>query len=488
MKAVREFLLIWRTMVVRDREIIDALVHPDHVGPSPALKAALDDWQGAHYWADGDGTGRLVLIRSLVPAPKERWWLHIGLLLLSFLTVWMGGALLSGAAVPQSTGIFGFPLDGRAMVQWIGQLRAGNGLDFAIALIVILLAHEMGHYVLGRRYHINASPPYFIPAPPFLNFIGTFGAFIRIRGQIRDRKRLFDVGIAGPIAGFVALVPFLLIGIARSSPGVVHLATSPGTADAILYRPGSNLAMILLTRLFHGQTVPASTLDLHPFALAAWVGLLATALNLMPLGQLDGGHILYAVSRRGHRVLAWPIWLGLIVLGWTWQGWLLWGGLVLLMGLRHPPVTDPTPLDPRRRRLALLAPLILVLCFTPKPLAYLLVQDPPALLADQSAAPPILRSDVQDESHGAIVCQLDLHHSAKPALTDFVPARPQPTDEVGNQLSRNAGRRRLREGWPSALFETAGERELGHDEEGTPCLRRVTIHPSLPVREDPHLG
>ncbi|MDX1384128.1 MAG: site-2 protease family protein [Thermoanaerobaculia bacterium] len=310
---------------------------------------------------------------------RPRYRLAILLFLLTcFTTTTLGGVVHLATRTDATIDVL--PLLTPTTVQrvWSDPALLRLGLAFSVPLLLILTAHELGHYVACRRYRIPATVPYFLPAP---FFIGTFGAFIRIRGQIRDRRRLFDVGIAGPIAGFAVLLPFLILGVARSEPGVVHLAANEQLADAILYRPGSNLALAGLTRLFHGPGVTPATLDLHPFALAAWVGLLATALNLLPLGQLDGGHVLYAVSGAGHRWLSWPLWLGLVLLGLQWQGWLLWSGMVLLMGLRHPPVGDPSPLDPLRRRLALVAPLMLALCFIPEPLDYVLVQDPPALLA-----------------------------------------------------------------------------------------------------------
>ncbi|MEE2775349.1 MAG: site-2 protease family protein [Acidobacteriota bacterium] len=298
-------------------------------------------------------------------------------LLTALTTTTLGGVVLLATRTDTTIDVLPFLGPQTLRRVWGDQELLRTGLSFSIPLLLILMAHELGHYVACRRHRIQATVPYFLPAP---FFIGTFGAFIRIRSQIRDRRRLFDVGIAGPIAGFVTLLPFLLYGVARSRPGVIHLAESPDLADAILYRPGTNLAITLTSWVFHGTSISPGSLDLHPFALAAWVGLLATALNLVPLGQLDGGHILFAANAKAHRALAWPLWLGLLACGWFWQGWLLWCVLVLVMGLRHPTVVDPEPLDPRRRRLALLAPLMLALAFTPIPLEYVWVQDPPGVL------------------------------------------------------------------------------------------------------------
>ena len=160
------------------------------------------------------------------------------------------------------------------------------------------------------------------------------------------------------------------------------VAEATGPSAMVLYRPGTNLAIHLLTLVFHGRLPSSAVLDFHPFVLAAWVGMLATALNLLPMGQLDGGHILYAVAGHLHRRIAWMTWLAACALGYWWLGWLIICFLVLaVMGLRHPPVVDADqPLDPRRRRLAAVALVIFALCFTPVPMDVVLVQDSPGVL------------------------------------------------------------------------------------------------------------
>lgn len=243
------------------------------------------------------------------------------------------------------------------------------GWTFSLTALVILLAHELGHYVACRRYGLACTLPYFLPVP--MGF-GTFGAFIRIYAPIRSKRELFDVGVAGPIAGFIALIPFLLYGVAHSHP--VSLPDLPPMEGMVLFAPGRSLAIELLARFFHGPLGPNTYLDLHPMALGAWLGLFATALNLLPLGQLDGGHILYAVAGRWQRWLAIPLWIILAVLGVYWPGWWLWCFIVFLIGLFHPPVRDErTPLDPKRRVIALLALLIFALSFTPAPLDVLVL-------------------------------------------------------------------------------------------------------------------
>jgi membrane-associated protease RseP (regulator of RpoE activity) len=239
------------------------------------------------------------------------------------------------------------------------------GLSFSFAAMTILFCHEMGHYIACRRYGLACTLPYFLPVP--LNF-GTFGAFIKIKAPIRTKRELFDVGVAGPLAGFVALIPFLLYGVAHSKPVVLPHA-DPAVASQAVEALGGNLAIYLVARLFHGPLAPGTYLNLHPMALGAWLGLFATSLNLLPLGQLDGGHILYAATGRLQRRLAIPLWLGLGLLGWLWPGWILWTLIVLVIGLYHPPVWDERePLDASRRMLAWLSLVIFILSFMPVPL------------------------------------------------------------------------------------------------------------------------
>jgi len=236
------------------------------------------------------------------------------------------------------------------------------GLSFSVPALLILLAHELGHYVACRRYRLAATLPYFIPLPTML---GTLGAFIRIRAPLRDRRELFDVGVAGPIAGFVMLIPFLLYGVAHSEPAQLQLR--PGE---IIFLPGESLAIGLVGRIFHGPLGEGMVLDLHPFALAAWFGLLATSINLIPLGQLDGGHILYAVSRRWQRRLAPLVWLGLAAAGFLWPGWWVWCVLSVVFGIFHPRLQSETlPLTRGRKLLAAVALVILILSFMPRGLA-----------------------------------------------------------------------------------------------------------------------
>ena len=237
------------------------------------------------------------------------------------------------------------------------------GIPFSFTLIGILLAHELGHYFACRYYKIDSSYPYFLPAP---SLIGTFGAFIRIRSPIFNRKALFDVGFSGPLVGFVLAVPILAFGvyISKVVPGVQ--AEAPITF-------GYPLLMKLFLKIFH-PGVSSQNILLSPIALAAWVGLFATALNLLPIGQLDGGHIVYSVASGSHRRVSMAFGFGLFAIGifsWNYGGseWLIIALLFLFLGFRHPPLIDSwTPLDATRRAWAVVALIIFVLCFTPLPL------------------------------------------------------------------------------------------------------------------------
>jgi membrane-associated protease RseP (regulator of RpoE activity) len=242
---------------------------------------------------------------------------------------------------------------------WSHPVELLAGLPFSLTLLTILLAHEFGHYLACRYYRVDASLPYFIPFP---SFIGTLGAFIRIRSPIYSRQVLFDVGIAGPLAGFVFLLPALGIGLAYSKilPSIAH------RGDLIMGVPP--LIWLLDKAIFPG--IPAADIYLHPVARAAWVGIFATALNLLPIGQLDGGHILYSFVGDRHKLLSKIFVAALLPLGLftRYWPWFLWAVLLYIFCLRHPLVFDSSRLSPGRRWLGYLALAIFVLCFMATPL------------------------------------------------------------------------------------------------------------------------
>jgi len=238
------------------------------------------------------------------------------------------------------------------------------GLPFALTLLTILLAHELGHFFACRHHHIRSSYPFFIPFP---SLMGTFGAFILIRSPIRTTRALFDVGASGPLVGLLLALPALAY-------GVLHSNIVPGIDDT---RPvdlafGTPLLLRLFASVLHPDVHPGMLL-LNPIGRAAWVGLFATSLNLLPVAQLDGGHILRSLDPRLHLYVSMLLPLALLSLGLFgfWQGWYVWG--ILLLGMRFlriPPIYDPTPLDPLRRLGAFLALLVFLLCFMPAPLYF----------------------------------------------------------------------------------------------------------------------
>jgi membrane-associated protease RseP (regulator of RpoE activity) len=231
-----------------------------------------------------------------------------------------------------------------------------SGLPFSLTLLAILMAHEMGHYVAAQYHRVDASWPYFMPSP----FLGTFGAFIRVRSPIYSKRVLFDIGAAGPLAGFVFLLPALSVGLAFSKivPNIAHQGMMQFSA------PG--LQLLMEKAIFPG--VRSADIYLHPVARAAWIGMFATALNLLPIGQLDGGHILYAFFPNRHRLVSKLICIALLPLGWFWFGWLVWGLVLLWVGRRHPAIFDDRDLTPGRRQLGWIALAVFLLCFTFAPI------------------------------------------------------------------------------------------------------------------------
>jgi membrane-associated protease RseP (regulator of RpoE activity) len=232
-------------------------------------------------------------------------------------------------------------------------------LTYTVVLMIILVGHELGHYLTCRRYGLVTTLPYFIPAP---TLIGTLGAFIKIKSPIRYKGHLFDIGANGPLAGFALALPALAVGLAFSK--VVPALPKDG---AIVF--GEPLVFDLLETLFFPGAPAGTDIVLHPVAFAGWVGLLVTSFNLLPLGQLDGGHIAYALIGPRTRFLSRALVVAFVVMGVVlWAGWLLWAAVMLVLGLKHPRLVDEEePLSPRRKLLALVVLLIFVLSFIPDP-------------------------------------------------------------------------------------------------------------------------
>jgi Zn-dependent protease len=245
-----------------------------------------------------------------------------------------------------------------------GPAVVAGGLPFSLSLLLILGSHEMGHYIACRRYAVDASPPYFLPSLPYpFPFLGTFGAFIRIRAQIPDRNALFDIGAAGPITGFLFAIPVLILGIydSRLEPA----AADPG-ALVILGEP---LLFRSLTALLIEPVDADMFLNMSPVLVAGWIGLLATSLNLLPVGQLDGGHICYSVSRRFHGAVSRITAILFLLFAILWHSYLVWAILLFILGRRHPPVREEwRSLSRGRRVVAILSLAIFLVSFIPDPI------------------------------------------------------------------------------------------------------------------------
>ncbi len=304
----------------------------------------------------------------VVPRARRRYWLHGLLLLATIFTTLIVGARLEDNFLNDRPA-FSLANDTLPLfpLGWVMEQpsRLLLGVPFAATLMFILLAHEMGHYIYSRRYGVQATLPFFIPAP---TLIGTLGAFIRIKSPIRSRAALFDIGIAGPLAGFVVAIITLLFSLTLSKPMPPHVPPS----DIILGYP-------LVFQLLHGFLglfghVGASQVSLyaaylHPTAVAAWAGMFATALNLLPGGQLDGGHLIYALAPRAHKWVSRLAVVALLPMAYFWMGWLIWALLLGVTGLRHPQVPAWPGIGRRRWLLGLVALAILILTFMPAPIS-----------------------------------------------------------------------------------------------------------------------
>lgn len=294
----------------------------------------------------------------------RRWlWPHIPLMVLTFLSTWVAG--------------IAFATDDPAVVALTAMPDTATllkGIWYPVGIMSILFAHEMGHYLACRYYRVDATPPYFIPSPwlPLgglavwvpLSFVGTFGALIRIRGAIPHRKALFDIGIAGPFAGFAVCLPVLVLGLRE----MTLEPASPELGGIFLGEP---LLMDGLAHLVAGPAPEGMTRVLGPLGLAAWFGLLVTALNMLPIGQLDGGHVSYALLRgRALRLSQAGSWVCL-ALTWFGPNWLIWWGLLRVLGRRHPPTLDDhAPLGRGRCWLGLLGVIVFAVCFVPNPVVW----------------------------------------------------------------------------------------------------------------------
>jgi membrane-associated protease RseP (regulator of RpoE activity) len=328
-----------------------------------------------------DGERHAVLLVPGVIRPKpSKTSVNVILLALTALSVIFAG-MLYGYVGPQP----------HSIEEWIaGMLQSlPNGLAFAASLMAILLAHEFGHYLAGRYHKTHVTLPYFIPFP--LSPFGTMGAFIQLKEPPRNKRILLDIGIAGPIAGLVVAIPVLLLGLSLSKLDTIQVS-----AGQVFTLEGNSLLYLLAKYAVFGQLLPhpssygdvspliywvryfftsqpmpvgGTDVMIHPVAWAGWAGLLVTALNLVPAGQLDGGHVMYVLLGKRARLL-WPVIMGaLILLGFVWSGWWLWALLIFFLGrLYAEPLDQITRLDPPRTAVAILGIVLFLLVFTPVPL------------------------------------------------------------------------------------------------------------------------
>ncbi len=354
----------------------------DSVQAYDALAEALRPLGITPLFRVEDGRQTVILVEGVFNPKPSNPWVNLGLFGLTLLSVLFAG------------GVYAYqgPMPG-AKISWGGFLVAvvKNGLPFAVSLLAILLAHEFGHYLAGRYHKTHVTLPYFIPFPfsPF----GTMGAFIQLKEPPKNKRVLLDIGIAGPLAGVVVAVPVLLLGLSLSRldtlpSGLVQGTTLSLEGNSILYllakfavfgkflpAPASygGLPPLLywLRYFFTGHPLPFGGQDvlLHPVAWAGWAGLLVTALNLIPAGQLDGGHVMYVLLGKRVQELYPFILTVLVLLGMAWSGWWLWALLLFFLGrIYAEPLDQITPLDPRRRAIAIFGVVLFVLVFTPVPL------------------------------------------------------------------------------------------------------------------------
>tara|TARA_Y100000996_G_scaffold414644_1_gene406149 strand:- start:3582 stop:4463 length:882 start_codon:yes stop_codon:yes gene_type:complete len=281
------------------------------------------------------------VILRIPKIPRVHWILF----LLTVFTTLLAGAIMEGAQILDN------PLD------------LIKGVPFSFTLMFILGTHEFGHYYYAQKHKVDASLPFFIPAPPFLFLIGTFGAFIKIKSPIYRKDALLQIGAAGPIAGFIIAVPALILGLFLSD--IVEKSDIQG---ALIL--GDSILMKILTWVTHPDLMESQDIMLHPIAFAGWIGLLVTMLNLLPIGQLDGGHVAYAMLGEKQKLIGQAAFILLVPLSFLSINWLVWGLLLLLLmrTVKHPPIQDiHIPLSESDKRIGYICLLIFILCFIPAP-------------------------------------------------------------------------------------------------------------------------
>jgi membrane-associated protease RseP (regulator of RpoE activity) len=357
------------------------------IGSEEAYDVLVDSLRPIHTMPmlrEAGGLQEIALVRRLEESRPPKPWINLLLFVLTVVSVLFAGAIYAYSG-PVPDGMI------PTLQAILGDLA--GGIPFAAGLMSILLAHEFGHYLAGRYHGARVTLPYFIPFPYPFSIIGTMGAFIQLKAPTKNKKALFDLGAAGPLAGLVVALVVLLAGLSLSDLDRIPLFARPGEAftlegNSVIYLlakfavfrellpepltfAGTPPALYWLRYFFTGFPTPLGATDviLHPLAWAGWVGLLVTALNLIPAGQLDGGHVIYTLFGARARVL-WPfIIVALLLLGIVWRGWWIWAGLVFVLGRFYAePMDQITPLNRRRKVLAVITLLIFLLVFSPVPI------------------------------------------------------------------------------------------------------------------------
>jgi Zn-dependent protease len=322
---------------------------------------------------------QVIYILSGRAAPAQRpWWPNALLLIITIFSVLMVGTEMAINEIANGDRLLAQPyIDNFVFELW-------RGLPYTIAILLILGSHELGHYFAARHHKIVVTLPYFIPAP-FISLIGTFGAFIQLREPMRNRKVLLDIGAAGPLTGLVFAFPILLIGLATSQVGAV---TPGGMVE------GNSILYALAKILVFGHMLPANGMDVYvnQLAWAGWTGLLVTGLNLIPIGQLDGGHILFALIGERARRLYYPLIGAMVLLVLTGSdAWLFWLILLFLFGrIYAAPLDMITPMDRRRKWIAVIGLIVFVLTFVPVPFSTASAADIPQMLPRDTVWLPIV--------------------------------------------------------------------------------------------------
>ncbi len=297
----------------------------------------------------------LIALPTVFNPPDSNGWVNLVLLIVTVLSTLFAGSSYGASSMQEA-------------------LQIWRGWPFSLSIMLILGAHELGHYFAARYHKVPVTLPYFIPLP-VISFIGTLGAVIRLKAPVKNRRALLDVGVAGPLAGLVFAIPILFYGLITSEMGII---AQPGPDEAILLE-GNSILYVLMKYIVFGKILPTGGIggldvQLNQVAWAGWVGLLVTALNLIPIGQLDGGHVAYVLFGKKARQLFWPVIIGLAGLV-VFTGSTMWGvWIVMLFFLGRTyaePLDDITPLDAKRRWVAIFALILFVLIFTPIPLQYI---------------------------------------------------------------------------------------------------------------------